>query len=58
MRELRTVAAIEEIFGHLPPKLSDVYSELLEKIEALPSAADRACARECPIFVHKSAHWK
>ena len=39
-----TVAAIEERIGHLPPRLSDVCEEFLDKIQSSPSAADRTYA--------------
>ncbi|KAJ9196266.1 hypothetical protein DTO164E3_6322 [Paecilomyces variotii] len=45
LRELKTLAAIEERVGRLPQRLSDIYDELLQQIEAYPSEADRTYAR-------------
>ncbi|KAF7125236.1 hypothetical protein CNMCM5793_001414 [Aspergillus hiratsukae] len=62
LRELKTEAAIRERMGHLPKKLSDIYDEILQRIEAYPSAADHAYARNalcwllcaiCPLDINQ-----
>ncbi|KAL4902057.1 hypothetical protein BDW74DRAFT_181216 [Aspergillus multicolor] len=42
--QLKTDQAIQERIGRLPPKLEDLYREILDRIEESPSQADRKSA--------------
>lgn len=62
MRELKTEAAIRERIGHLPNKLSDIYDEILRRIEAYPSVEDQEYTRNalcwllcsiCPLDINQ-----